>query len=36
MKAIDKEKVDQANVMLLSWMRNFEPSLAMLTGIVEI
>jgi len=36
LKAVDKEKVDQANVMLLSWLRNFEPSLVMASDIVEI
>ena len=36
LKAVDKEKVDQANVMLLSWLRNFKPSLVMASDIVEI
>jgi hypothetical protein len=36
LKVIDKEKVDQANVMLLRWIRNFEPSLVMPTDIVDI
>ena len=36
LKAIDKEKVDQAKSMLLRWMRNFESSLVMPTNVVEI
>jgi hypothetical protein len=36
LKEIDKKKVDQANVVLLRWLRNFEPSLVMPTDIVEI